>query len=126
AGEDILSPIYDFGTHTRTQETRHVPAAEFVLVDGIMALVHADLRPVYSLSIFLRVDDETRFRRRLKRDTEGRDRSEQSVIEQWNATVLPFHHSDIEPSAEFADFIVQTQDFDALVDSFGYLTSSAV
>ena len=33
AGEPIEVPIYDFVTHTRSDQTRHVPASPVVIVD---------------------------------------------------------------------------------------------
>src|SRR5438552_1330703 len=36
AGEPIDKPIYDFVSHTRSAETKVVPAAQVVVIDGIL------------------------------------------------------------------------------------------
>ena len=118
-GEPVPCPTYDFATHCRGEATKTVEPADWILVDGIMALANTELRARYDWSIFLKVDDETRLKRRLQRDMAVRGRSKESVFAQWEATVTPFHDQVIEPSSEHADLIVQCQDFQFLVEALG-------
>ncbi|MEM7560800.1 MAG: uridine kinase [Planctomycetota bacterium] len=117
--EPVPCPTYDFSTHCRGEVTRTVEPADWILVDGIMALASTELRARYDWSIFLKVSEETRFERRLQRDMVERGRSKESVFAQWEATVAPFHDQVIEPSSEHADLVVQCQDFQFLVEALG-------
>ncbi|HSN28889.1 MAG TPA: zeta toxin family protein, partial [Kofleriaceae bacterium] len=44
AGRAIDVPLYDFATHSRRKETRHVEPAPVVIVEGILVFVDAALR----------------------------------------------------------------------------------
>jgi uridine kinase len=77
-------PVYDFKTHSRTAETRHI-----------------DPQPV-----ILDCDADLRFIRRLQRDIEERERSPESVIAQYLRTVRPMHLEFVEPSKRYADVII--------------------
>ena len=119
SNEPVPRPTYDFSTHCRGEVTRTVEPADWILVEGIMALAKTELRAQYDWSIFLKVDDETRFERRLQRDMAERGRGKESVFAQWEATVAPFHNQVIEPSSKYADLIVQCQDWQFLVEALG-------
>ena len=106
AGEAIDLPLYDFKTHTRMTETRHVEPKPIVIVEGI--LIYADTRLLEQMDIKVFVDtpDDIRFIRRLRRDIAERGRTVESVIEQYTATVRPMHMQFVEPSKRHADVII--------------------
>ncbi len=118
-GKPVHCPTYDFSTHCRGEATKPVDPVDWILVDGIMALANTELRARYDWSIFLKVDEKSRLERRLQRDMAVRGRSKESVFAQWEATVTPFHTHVVEPSSEYADLIVQCQDFQFLVEALG-------
>jgi uridine kinase len=50
AGKEIEAPIYDFAEHLRVSGRRdHVPAKSLLIVEGILALHFAQLRPHFDL-----------------------------------------------------------------------------
>ena len=106
-GEAIERPIYDFATHTRVvgQTERVTPGASLV-VEGLFALYYPELLPVYSLRVYIETPDEVCFERRLKRDTEQRGRTHESVRRQYEATVRPSSLAFVRPSAANADLQV--------------------
>jgi uridine kinase len=106
AGEPIEIPIYDFTTHTRTERTRQVEVAPVVIVEGILVFVEAELRKLFDVKIYIDTDADVRFIRRLRRDIEERDRSVESVCEQYLSTVRPMHLEFVEPSKRYADVII--------------------
>lgn len=110
AGERVAVPTYDFTTHSRIEATSQLPSAPFLLVEGILLFVVEDIRERLDLLVFVDAKEETRFQRRLHRDMRERGRSEQSVFEQWQATVQPMHEKYVEPTKEFADLVVSTND----------------
>ncbi len=99
-------PIYDFATHTRRPDTRQVPAARVIIVEGILVFTEAILREQLDIKIFVDTDADIRLIRRIRRDLEQRGRSFQSVRDQYYATVRPMHLEHVEPSKRWADLIV--------------------
>jgi uridine kinase len=106
AGRSVEVPTYDFATHTRLSRTSYCKSAQYILVDGILILNCADLRPFFDVSIFVDCPEPVRFSRRLKRDVEERGRTPEGVLVQYQETVFPMHQAFVEPSRVFADIIV--------------------
>jgi uridine kinase len=106
AGEPIEMPIYDYTTHTRQVETRHIEAKPIVMVEGILIFNDARLREVMDVKIFVETADDLRVIRRLQRDVKERGRSVESVIGQYLDTVRPMHQQFVEPSKRYADVII--------------------
>ena len=105
-GRAVEIPIYDFTTHTRTPRRRHVEPARVVLVEGILVLAEPKLRDLFEAKLYVDTDADVRFIRRLRRDIEERDRSVESVCEQYLSTVRPMHLEFVEPSKRHADVII--------------------
>jgi uridine kinase len=106
-GESIERPIYDFASYTRVLgQTERVTPGAFLVVEGLFALYYAELLPVYSLRVYIDTPDELCFERRMKRDTEQRGRTQESVRKQYEATVRPSSMAFVRPSAKNADLTV--------------------
>lgn len=105
-GEAVEVPVYDFTTHLRTTETRTVHPTPVVIVEGILGLAEPDLRAAMDIRIYVDTDPDVRFIRRLTRDLEERERTLESVVEQYVTTVRPMHLEFVEPSKRYADLIV--------------------
>jgi uridine kinase len=99
-------PVYDFTKLTRSPETIHVEPAGIILLEGILVLTDKRLRDMMDIKVFVDNDDDIRFIRRLKRDTEKRARSQEQVINQYLKTVKPMYNQFVEPSKRYADIIV--------------------
>jgi uridine kinase len=106
AGKTIHSPIYDFKTSSRTTSTTPIEPADVIMFEGIFALYSKELRDMLDICIFLHVDADIRFTRRLNRDVKERSRSLDSVIEQYYETVRPMHMKYLEPQKQHAHLIV--------------------
>jgi len=104
--ESVEVPVYDFSSHTRTDEVRVVQPHRIVLVEGILIYSMAELRDLLSVRIFVDTDDDVRFVRRLERDLRERNRTVESVINQWMQTVRPMHQQFVEPSRRYAHVII--------------------
>src|SRR5689334_8293219 len=105
-GRGVEVPIYDFATHTRRRETRAVPPAPVIIVEGILVFTEAALREQMDIKIFVDTDSDIRLIRRIRRDLEHRGRTFQSVRDQYYATVRPMHIEYVEPTKRWADLIV--------------------
>lgn len=99
-------PVYDFASHTRTQETVHVDPQRVILIEGILIFTDAELRRMFDMKIFVDTPADIRFIRRLQRDLDERGRTIESVIHQYETTVRPMHLEFVEPSKRFADVII--------------------
>jgi uridine kinase len=105
-GQAIEVPIYDFTTHTRTQETRRVEPQRVAIVEGILVFAEPKLREVFDVKLYVDTDADIRFIRRLRRDIAERGRTTESVVEQYLTTVRPMHLEFVEPSKRYADVII--------------------
>jgi uridine kinase len=106
AGKPIAKPIYDFTTQRRRPDTEMVEPADIVFVEGILVLESAELRGQMDIRLYVDVEDDERFIRRLSRDIHERARSMESVIEQYRNTVRPMHLQFVEPSKRYAQVII--------------------
>ena len=77
-----------------------------VVIDGMLALHDAELRKHYDLKIFVDVDDDVRFIRRLRRDVVERGRTVDSVIGQYLSSVKDMHDLYVAPQKYVADLII--------------------
>ncbi len=99
-------PVYDFTTHTRTDQVIEIKPSRVVLVEGILIFTEAALRDLFDVRIFVDTDADIRFIRRLQRDIAERGRTMESVITQYLTTVRPMHLEFVEPSKRYADVII--------------------
>jgi len=106
SGSAIEKPEYDFAGHTRSKTTTHVPAADVVVVDGILVLADPRLRALFDVKVFVEVDADIRLIRRLRRDIVERGRPLEEILDQYLNTVRPMHLEFVEPSKRYADVIV--------------------
>lgn len=102
----IHTPVYDFKTHTRMPETTPVYPVDIIIVDGIFSLYYQQLSALADLKVFIDVDQDIRFIRRLKRDIQHRGRSLEEVTEQYLTSVKPMHDNYVQPTKAKADLIV--------------------
>jgi uridine kinase len=110
AGHAIEAPIYDFGQHLRVRDrTTHVAPKPLLIVEGILALHYAELRPHYQLSIYLEAPDEVCFHRRKVRDITERQRPLELIQWQYEHTVLPAARKYLLPSKRYADVVIDSR-----------------
>ncbi len=107
SGQDIQVPVYDFATHKRLVRTEILEHHEVILVDGTLILSQPQLLPLFDESIFLEVEENTRFQRRLKRDVEERGRTPEGVHEQFYKQVKIMHDQFVEPSKKASSILIR-------------------
>lgn len=106
SGKAVEKPIYDFAIHTRKVETIAVEPRDIVMVEGIMVLEDERVRDLLDIKIFVDTDADVRFIRRLIRDINERERTMESVVEQYLNVVRPMHMQFIETTKKYADLII--------------------
>lgn len=105
-GHSIKCPIYDFATSSRTEEYETLGPCKVVLFEGIFSLYDLDIRSMLDIQVFLHVDSDIRFTRRLHRDVKERGRSLETVIAQYYDTVRPMYQKYLDPQRQYANFTV--------------------
>lgn len=105
-GDAIDKPIYDFVSHTRSDQTVRIEATEVVVIDGILLFADARVRDLCDVKVFVDADPDIRLIRRIRRDTTKRGRPLEEVLEQYLTTVQPMHLQFVETSKRYADVIV--------------------
>jgi uridine kinase len=106
AGEAVEKPTYDYVAHTRAERTVRVEPRDVILVEGILLFADARLRALFDIKVFVDVESDVRFIRRLVRDTAERGRSLDTVVQQYLTTVRPMHLEFVEPTKRWADVIL--------------------
>lgn len=107
----VQVPIYDFASHKRLQKTTPVNPNKIIIVDGILIFSEPKVREQLDELIFLDVDEQTRFERRLKRDVAERGRTPDGVKVQFFNQVKPMHDQFVEPSKAYATILFRGKDF---------------
>jgi uridine kinase len=105
-GGVIHCPIYDYEQHRRKEETQVIGPADITLLEGILVLENEALRQRMDIRIFIDEDADERFLRRMMRDVRDRQRTLESVVDQYRNTVRPMHQQFVEPSKRYADLII--------------------
>ena len=105
-GKSVQVPCYDFSQHKRTEKTREIGQHRIIVLEGILLFVEEALRNIMDIRIFMDTALDICLIRRLRRDLLERERSLESVLNQYKETVRPMYLQFIEPSKRYADVIV--------------------
>ncbi|MBN1480220.1 uridine kinase [candidate division KSB1 bacterium] len=103
----VECPQYDFTVHNRSSTTVKIAPAEIVILDGILIFAVQECRELIDFKVYVDTPLDLCFIRRLQRDVRERDRSVDSVIQQYLETVRPMFLHYVEPTAQYADCIVR-------------------
>ncbi|AYA77114.1 uridine kinase [Bacillus sp. Y1] len=104
--EAIKKPVYDYSVHTRSSDVIHVEPKDVIILEGILVLEDERLRNLMDIKLYVDTDADLRIIRRLVRDIKERERSMDSVIDQYVNVVRPMHNQFIEPTKRYADIII--------------------
>ena len=105
-GKAVDLPVYDFSSHSRTNQTIHLEPQPVIIVEGILIFSEPNLRELFDVKLFVDTDNDIRFIRRLQRDIAERGRTMDMVVQQYLTTVRPMHLEFVEPSKRYADVII--------------------
>ncbi len=104
--EPVRIPVYDYASHNRREVTELTPARPVLILEGILVFWHAALRDLMDIKVFVDTPADLRLLRRIRRDTVERQRSLESVLDQYEHSVAPMHLEFCEPSKVHADLII--------------------
>ncbi len=113
-GERVRLPAYDFRTHTRKPEQEWTEISlsgpgrerDLLILEGLHLFWDSGIRDLIDLKIFIDTGTDTCLYRRLNRDVKQRGRTEQSVREVFEKTVIPMYRKYVLPTRKFSDLVV--------------------
>lgn len=105
-GESVFCPVYDYSIHDRSEEVVEVKPTKVLVVEGILIFQNKQLVDQMDIKIFVDTDADVRILRRIVRDVKERERTLESVVDQYLTTVKPMHEQFVEPSKKYADIII--------------------
>ena len=108
--KSVEIPIYDYKTHTRKTKTHLLQITPIIIIEGIFSLHYQELKDLMNLKIFIESSNETRKKRRIKRDKANRERNLESILNQYEKTVEPMYEKYIRPLKNISDIIIKEND----------------
>lgn len=105
-GQAVEMPLYDFVTHTRSDQIHIIEPKPVVIVEGILIFAQPRVLDLLDIRIFVDTPDDVRLIRRLRRDFEERGRTFERTLDQYERTIRPMHFEFVEPSKRHADIII--------------------
>ena len=114
AGNAFEQPVYSFVEHNRTKKTITTYPKKVIIVEGILILTHVKIREMLDIKVYVHADSDERLIRRLKRDISERGRDLTEVLQRYQTTLKPMHQEFIEPTKEFADIIIPTNNYNTV------------
>jgi len=106
AKKTINIPQYCFKTHRRTEKVLEKKPLPFLIIEGIQTFYHPKVRQLSDYKIFVNTDVDVCLSRRILRDIKERERTLDSVINQYFRTVKPMYLKHVAPLHKFADICV--------------------
>jgi uridine kinase len=106
AGRAVAMPLYDYLKDNRRPEAVVVEPRPLIVLEGILALWHEDVRNLLDIKVYVDAADDLRLVRRIRRDILERGRNLETVLRQYEEDVRPSHLEFCEPTKLFADVII--------------------
>ena len=105
-GLAVEMPLYDFVTHTRSDQIIIIHPRPVVIIEGILIFAEPRVLDLLDVRVFVDTPDDIRLMRRLERDINERGRTFERTLEQYRRTIRPMHFEFVEPSKRHADIII--------------------
>ena len=105
-GNTIEQPIYNFSNHCRELKTLKAKPSTVLIIEGTLLLSQLDIVAECDTTVYIIMDEQTCYNRRLQRDLLERGRTEDEVIKQYEATVKPMYEKFIKPSLIYANKLI--------------------
>ena len=109
---EISIPIYDFKTHERMKHSEKIKAKEIIIIEGILLFAKETLNKIIELKIYLDTPIDICLIRRVKRDLNERNRTIESVYNQYVESVRPMYFKFVKKSKKNADLILKNDVLD--------------
>ncbi|MBU1568764.1 MAG: uridine kinase [Proteobacteria bacterium] len=111
-GVVIEKPIYDYNSHTSLNSCNRILPAPIIIIEGHHVFCYEHILNRIDYKVFLDIEMDIRFIRRLERDINERGRDVASIIKQYLDTVRPMDVEFIQPEKTHADCIITNSNYE--------------
>jgi uridine kinase len=105
AGNDIECPVYDMASNKRLAGTKTIRPADVIIVDGLFAIRELAGHYANTVCVYVEAGEETRLKRRIKRNRERYGIAEEATRRNFYEKVLPLQRMYVEPQQLKANVI---------------------
>lgn len=105
-GKPISVPVYEYKLNQRTNKVTTIYPGKVIILEGIYTLWAKELRSLLDIKLYINVEADIRFIRRLHRDVKERGRTHDDIIKRYYDMVRPMHQLYLEPTKKYADITV--------------------
>lgn len=105
-GEPIKQQVYQFNNPINSEEFNVLEPKSLLIVEGLFVMHYDFIHTLLDYSVYLSVNPDLQLERRLKRDVEERNYSENDVMYQWENHVLPCYENFVKPYKKDANLII--------------------
>jgi uridine kinase len=116
SGQNVFVPTYDFATHCRTTETKEIMPQKYIIVDGMLAFSDEKLLSEMDFKIYVDIELDICFSRRVLRDTQERGYDLPYVVSKYEKANRPMFLQYVLPGKEKADLVVDNNSADFSMD----------
>ena len=106
----VQIPIYDYKTHTRKKTVEKIKYKPIIIIEGIFSIHYKKLRDLMDYKVFIETTNKTRKERRINRDKISRDRTLESILNQYEKMVEPMYEKYIKPMKNVSNLIIKEND----------------
>ena len=106
----VQIPIYDYKTHTRKKNVEKIKYKPIIIIEGIFSIHYKKLRDLMDYKVFIETTNKTRKERRINRDKISRDRTLESILNQYEKMVEPMYEKYIKPMKNISNLIIKEND----------------
>ena len=106
----VKIPIYDYKTHTRKKKLDEIKCKPIIIIEGIFSMYYEKLRNLMDYKVFIATTNKTRKERRINRDKISRDRTLDSILNQYEKMVEPMYKKYIKPMENISNLIIKEND----------------
>ncbi len=105
-GEQVSKEEYTFNNPERNPELMIIKPAPIIIVEGLFVFEEKRIVEQLDLKLFLDVEEEIRWQRRLERDSNERGLNYDDIHYQWHNHVKPSYDKYLLPHKNLVDIII--------------------
>ena len=102
----VLQPVYSIENMCRSTNVVETSPSDIIVVEGIFALYYEKLRELYDIAVYIDVETEYRFARRVLREVNQYGRPLEFVVKKYLEQTKVMHDRYVNTSKIYADIII--------------------
>lgn len=106
----VKQKVYHFNHPEKLDEYRLLIPRDILIIEGLFVLHYPFVRYQLDYSVYITVSEDKQLERRLKRDKEERNYSEEAISYQWLNHVKPAYDEYVKPYMSKANLIIDNDD----------------